>query len=80
MRPGVALEPGERYIVAVRGLVDPASAPIGPEPAFKALRDGDFTTIDALAARGVRFDRAIAAAPATGPSHASMSPVATPMP
>src|SRR6202008_2082566 len=35
-------------------------------------RDPSTTTIDALARRGVRFETAVAHAPLTGPSHASI--------
>ena len=38
--PGRTLEPGRRYIVAVRNLVDADGRPIEPAPAFAALRDG----------------------------------------
>lgn len=40
LRPVSLLQPGHRYIVALRGVVDAAGAPIAPSPAFLALRDG----------------------------------------
>lgn len=40
IRPGRRLKNDGNYIVAVRNLVAPGGAPIQPEPAFKALRDG----------------------------------------
>jgi len=40
IRPGVRLDDGTRYLVAIRGLVDEAGTPILPRPAFRALRDG----------------------------------------
>lgn len=40
MRPGVALTPGDRYVVAIRNLVHPGGAPIEAESVFEALRDG----------------------------------------
>ncbi len=51
LRPGRTLEPGRRYIVAVRGIVDSTGAPIPPEPAFAVLRDRRPTTIPEVAER-----------------------------
>ncbi len=51
LRPGLALEPGRRYIVAVRNLVDVEDNAIEAEPAFAALRDGRPTDIAPLEAR-----------------------------
>lgn len=51
LRPGQALEPGRRYIIAVRDLVDVTGSVIEPEPAFAALRDGRPTDIEPLEAR-----------------------------
>ncbi len=59
MRPGESLIPGERYIVAVRGLVHPGGAPIEPEATFQALRDLLPTTIDGLRKRRRHFERKI---------------------
>jgi arylsulfatase A-like enzyme/Tfp pilus assembly protein PilF len=42
-------------------------------------RDASTTTIDALARRGVRFETAVAHAPLTGPSHASILTGQTPL-
>jgi len=56
MRPGRHLKPGHRYIVAVRGLVDPSGDLVEAEPAFHALRDFHPTSIDALAARRLHFE------------------------
>jgi hypothetical protein len=59
LRPAVALEPGQRYIVAVRNLVDPVGAEIEPEPAFRALRDRLHTTIQAVKDRRSHFQQHI---------------------
>jgi len=40
LRPGESLQPGKRYIVAVRRLKDAQGAPIPAEPVFAAIRDG----------------------------------------
>jgi hypothetical protein len=48
MRPAESLVPGHRYIVAMRKLVDPQGDPVMPEPAFRALRTGTPTTIQAI--------------------------------
>jgi hypothetical protein len=56
LRPGKSLTPGHRYIVAVRGLVDPLGEPVAPEPTFRALRDGRPSTIPALEARRAGFE------------------------
>ncbi|MGH0028790.1 MAG: hypothetical protein ACQGVC_03295, partial [Myxococcota bacterium] len=59
LRPAVALKPGERYIVAVRNLVDPSGDTIQPEPAFRALRDQTPTTIPAVEDRRWHYERHI---------------------
>jgi len=59
LRPGIALRPGRRYVVAVRDLVDPTSAPVVAEPAFRVLRDALPTTIDAIEARRGHFEDAV---------------------
>jgi hypothetical protein len=59
LRPAVALAPGERYIVAVRDLVDPGGAPVEPEPPFAVLRDRRFTTIDAIEGRKAYYSASI---------------------
>jgi len=51
MRPGLGLTPGERYIVAIRNLVDGGGAPVEPEPPFAVLRDLRLTDIAAINAR-----------------------------
>jgi hypothetical protein len=56
MRPGESLIPGERYIVAIRGLVDPGGQPVGPEPAFAAVRDSQNTDIPAILDRQSYFE------------------------
>jgi hypothetical protein len=56
LRPGRALEPGHRYVVAVRGLVGPDGSPVEPEPVFRALRDGAPTTIPEVEARRAHFE------------------------
>lgn len=56
LRPGRSLEPGGRYIVAVRGLVHPDESPIEPEPAFAVLRDGRPTDIAAIESRRAHFE------------------------
>ena len=50
LRPGESLLPGHRYIVAVRGLLDPAGQPVQPEIAFETVRDGRPTDIPELEA------------------------------
>ena len=39
LRPGEALLPGHRYVVAVRNLVDASGAAVEAEPVFAAIRD-----------------------------------------
>ncbi len=51
MRPGVALKPGGRYIVAYRNMVDTNGDLIEPDPVFAALRNGSPTTIDGVESR-----------------------------
>lgn len=40
IRPVVRLKDATRYIVAIKGVVDPEGDVLAPSPAFKALRDG----------------------------------------
>jgi hypothetical protein len=40
LRPARLLEPGHRYVVAVRNLLTPNGEPVVAEPPFAALRDG----------------------------------------
>jgi hypothetical protein len=56
LRPAQSLEPGHRYIVAVRDLVHPDGSPVEAEPVFAALRDGRPSTIPALKARRKSFE------------------------
>ncbi|MAE96673.1 MAG: hypothetical protein CL910_18655 [Deltaproteobacteria bacterium] len=51
LRPGRSLQPGKRYIVAVRNLVDASGAAVLPEPVFKAIRDGAPSDLPAVEAR-----------------------------
>jgi pimeloyl-ACP methyl ester carboxylesterase len=48
LRPGEALLPGRRYVVAVRKLVDKSGAPVEAEPVFAAIRDGRPSDIPAV--------------------------------
>lgn len=56
LQPGKSLTPGHRYIVAVRGLIDPTGSPVTAEPAFAALRDGRPTDIASLETRREHFE------------------------
>jgi hypothetical protein len=56
MRPGRALTPGRRYIVAIRDLVEVGGAPIEAEAPFAALRDDRATTIGALESRRAHYE------------------------
>jgi hypothetical protein len=56
MRPGRALTPGRRYIVAIRDLVEIGGAPIEAEAPFAALRDVRPTTIAALESRRAHYE------------------------
>lgn len=56
LRPSIVLEPGRRYIVAVRGLVAPDGSPVRAEPVFRALRDRSPTTIEAVEERRADFE------------------------
>jgi len=56
MRPGRALTPGRRYIVAIRDLVEIGGAPIEAEAPFAALRDARPTTIDAIESRRAHYE------------------------
>ena len=51
IRPGVNFEEGERYIVALRNLKDAEGNAIEPQPAFRAIRDGEPTTDPAIEQR-----------------------------
>jgi hypothetical protein len=56
LRPGRSLEPGRRYIVAVRDLVHADGSPVEAEPVFAALRDGRPSTIPAVIERQKDFE------------------------
>jgi hypothetical protein len=56
LRPGRSLEPGRRYIVAVRNLKHADGSPVQAEPVFAALRDGRPSTIPAVSARQKGFE------------------------
>jgi hypothetical protein len=59
LRPAVSLEPGQRYIVAMRHLKTPAGADVLPEAAFAALRDGVLTNNPAIEARRASMESAV---------------------
>lgn len=61
LRPDRSLVPGHHYGVAVRGLMDTAGAPVVPEPAFRALRDGLPTSVASLEARRPQIDSLLGA-------------------
>jgi len=48
LRPGEALLPGHRYVVAIRRLVEKSGAPVEAEPVFAAIRDGRPSDIPAV--------------------------------
>jgi hypothetical protein len=56
LRPGKSLEPGTRYIVAIRHLKAPNGDDIVAEPAFAALRDGTPTGIPSIEARRAQME------------------------
>ncbi len=56
MRPALSLIPGERYIVAMRNLIDRNGLPVEAEPAFEAIRDGRSTDIQAILDRQSYFE------------------------
>ncbi len=60
LRPGEALVPGRRYIVAFRNLVDGSGEVIPAEITFRVLRDRLPTTIDSLNDRRARFEESFA--------------------
>ena len=51
VRPALSLEPGHRYIVALREMVNDAGEVIPADPVFATLRDGLPTTIPGVEAR-----------------------------
>lgn len=56
LRPGEALLPGHRYVVAVRNLVDASGAAVEAEPVFAAIRDGRPSDIPAVEATRRRLE------------------------
>jgi hypothetical protein len=56
IRPEVRLPEATRYIVAIRGLVDPSGQPIPARRAFQILRDGLETPVNAINARRSHFE------------------------
>ena len=56
IRPEVRLKEATRYIVAIRGLVDPSGLPIEAGRAFQILRDGLPTPVRAIEARRQHFE------------------------
>jgi hypothetical protein len=59
IRPIVRLEPGERYIVAIRRLVDPSGAPIEPPEGFRRIRDGETSGDEVLGSVATRYAAAV---------------------
>jgi hypothetical protein len=59
LRPALSLEPGTRYIIAVRDLKDPANADVDPESAFEALRDGTLTIDPEIESRRAYMESAV---------------------
>ncbi|MGH7286794.1 MAG: hypothetical protein ACREI8_02095, partial [Myxococcota bacterium] len=56
LRPGEALLPGHRYVVAVRDLVDESGAAVEAEPVFAAIRDRRPSDIPAVEATRRRLE------------------------
>lgn len=56
LRPMERLKNGARYVVALRGLVDAAGAPVAPPEGFRRLRDAAAAGVEGLAALAARFD------------------------
>jgi hypothetical protein len=55
LRPVTLLTPGHRYIVALRGIVDSAGAPVAASAVFAALRDGTASDEPSVDARRVLY-------------------------
>lgn len=60
LRPGRSLQPGHRYIVAIRRLVDDQGVPIEPEPVFEAIRDGAPSDLPAVELRRAQLEPVLA--------------------
>jgi len=59
IRPGQSLHPGNKYIVAIRGLLHPGGAPIEAEAVFRSLRDGGESSIPGYAEKQQHFEQNI---------------------
>lgn len=59
VRPLVRLDPGVRYIVAIRRLKDPSGAAVAPPEAFRRIRDGQTESDPVLAPLAARYDSEI---------------------
>jgi hypothetical protein len=66
MHPARSLEPGHRYLVAIRKLVRDDGSPVAPEPVFAALRDRRPTDIPAVLARRAAMEDVFARLEAFG--------------
>ncbi len=56
IRPAVRLRDATRYVVAIRGLKDPAGTPIAPPRPFQILRDRQASPVAAINARRTHFE------------------------
>ena len=56
LRPGKSLEPGKRYIVAMRNLKTPSGADVLPEGPFAALRDNVITGVPEIESRRAQME------------------------
>ena len=56
LRPGEALLPGRRYVVAMRNLVAPGGAPVEAEPVFANVRDRAPSTVPGVEAARRRLE------------------------
>lgn len=72
IRPGVRLQDGRRYVVALRGLLAPGGGFIQPERPFAILRDGLATPVQAIAARRAHFEDLFAMLAAHGVERPSL--------
>ncbi len=59
LRAGESLEPGTRYIVALRNLIDPNGDPVTADGPFAALRDATITTVSSIENRRAYFESTI---------------------
>ena len=75
LRPGVSLEPGERYIVAMRNLKTPSGANVLPEGPFAALRDATSPASRRSRIAARRWKRT-SSRPLTGVRHQPRQPAA----